>query len=249
MIVSCCAELEERKGWRELVYAFMSEFSADEDVALFIHTYLHASFDQRNPYRVQHALLDYIHSLNLTANPSPPFSSVHIVTQTIPTSWLPRFYSAFSAFVLPTHGEGWCLPMAESLMSGLPLLATNASTHLEFVNEANAYLLPVVGYERASGPEWDNDRTADEERGMWPTVSVSGLRRTMRQVVSEQQRGQREAKGQRGRADMRRLYSVEAVAGRMIRRLYEITKLIDVKLNRTRGWVDGIGNMTVSDRR
>ena len=71
----------------------------------------------------------------------------------------------------------------------------------------------------------------------------------MRQVVSEQQRGQREAKGQRGRADMRRLYSVEAVAGRMIRRLYEITKLIDVKLNRTRGWVDGIGNMTVSDRR
>ena len=237
LCVGRSTELEERKGWRELVYAFMREFSADDDVALFIHTYLHASADQRNPYRVQHALLQYIRSLNLTEQPSPPYSSVHVVTQTIPTSWLPRFYSAFSAFVLPTHGEGWCLPMAEALMSGLPLLATNASTHLQYVHADNAYLLPVVGYERAAGPEWDADRGADEEAAMWPTVSVSGLRRAMRRVsgANQQQREQREAKGRRGRDDMSSEYSVEAVAERMVRRLYEITKLIDVKQNRTRG--------------
>ena len=234
------AELEERKGWKELVYAFMKEFSADEDVALFIHTYLHASFDQRNPYRVQQALLEHIRSLNLSSNPSPPYSSVHVITQLIPTVWLPRFYAAFSTFVLPTHGEGWCLPMAEALLSGLPLLATNASTHLEYVHEGNAQLLPVAGYEVARGAEWDNDRGPDEEKALWPTVSVSGLRRAMRRVASEgTKQGQlaETRRRQRGQEEMRRSYSVEAVAERMVRRLYEITQLIDTKQNRTRGVV------------
>ena len=232
-----CAELEERKAWRELVYAFMSEFGADEDVALFIHTYLHASHDQRNPYRVQNTLLQFIHSLNLTHtnhHHHPPTASVHIITQTIPTTALPRFYAAFDAFVLPTHGEGWCLPMAEALASGLPLLATNGSTHLEFVREGNAYLLPLVGYDRAEGAEWANDRGEDEEKGMWPTVSVSGLRRAMRRVASAEHREEREAKGKQGREDMRRLYNVQTIAERMIRRLYEITKIIDARQNRTR---------------
>ena len=215
-------KLEERKGFRELLYAWFSEFSADEDVALFVHTYAHnAAGDPRNAHRLQQRFLSLVHSLNLSRPLSSlPFNSTHVITRELPTALMPSFYRTFSAFVLPTHGEAWGLPLAEALLSALPVVATNSSGLLDFVDDSVGWLVPVVGWERARGPEW-----RDEDGGLWASASVSALRKTMRRVVND--RVEREARAKRGMARMREKYSVEAVAERMLRRLHAITAVVD----------------------
>lgn len=47
------------------------------------------------------------------------------------------------AFVLPTRGEGWGLPVAEAMTMGLPTIVTNWSGPAAFATAATAYLLPV----------------------------------------------------------------------------------------------------------
>jgi glycosyltransferase involved in cell wall biosynthesis len=48
------------------------------------------------------------------------------------------------AFVLPTRGEGWGLPIAEAMAMELPVLVTNYSGPAAFCSEDTAYLIPVL---------------------------------------------------------------------------------------------------------
>ena len=52
-------------------------------------------------------------------------------------------YKSASAFVLPTRGEGWCLPCVESMAMGLPILVTNFSGPTEYLNSNHSYPIPV----------------------------------------------------------------------------------------------------------
>ena len=56
-----------------------------------------------------------------------------------------RLYAQSSAFVLPTRGEGYCLPVAEAMAMRLPVIVTNHSGLTAFATEDNAFLIPVDG--------------------------------------------------------------------------------------------------------
>ena len=216
-------KLEERKGWKELLYAFFSEFSANDDVALYMLTYAHTGADPRNPHRLQRRMRAYLSTLNLTQHTDkggPPYASTFLVTRQLPVSAMPGFYRGFSAFVLPTHGEGWGLPLVEAMMAGLPVVVTNASGLLDYADEGVAWMVGVRGWENAVGPEW-----REEDGGLWASVSVSQLRRAMRRVVVEKE--EREARAKRAMDRVRGRYAVPVVAERMVRRLYEITRVVD----------------------
>lgn len=45
---------------------------------------------------------------------------------------LNQIYNAMDVFTLPTGGEGWCLPALEAMASGVPILMTDYSGHLDF---------------------------------------------------------------------------------------------------------------------
>lgn len=45
--------------------------------------------------------------------------------------------------MLTTRSEGWGMPVIEAMAGGLPVIATDWSAHCDFMNEANAYPLPV----------------------------------------------------------------------------------------------------------
>ena len=48
------------------------------------------------------------------------------------------------AFVLPTRGEGWCLPAMEAMAMSLPVIITNATGQQAFLTAANSIPLPVA---------------------------------------------------------------------------------------------------------
>jgi glycosyltransferase involved in cell wall biosynthesis len=66
---------------------------------------------------------------------------------------IPRLYAAVDCFVLPTRGEGWGLPIFEAMAMGLPVIATNWSGQVDFMNENNAFPIRVDKLV----PSWGSD--------------------------------------------------------------------------------------------
>ena len=101
-------------------------------------------------------------------------------------------YRAADAFVLPTRGEGWGIPFMEAMAMGLPTIGTRWSGHLDFMNDANSYLIDIRGLVVADdemlkfSPEYRGLRYADPD--------MEHLMALLRQV-----RDEREAAREKGR--------------------------------------------------
>ena len=48
---------------------------------------------------------------------------------------MPRLYHAVDGFAVPTHGEGWVLPIVEAMASELPTVSTSWGGQTEYMNE------------------------------------------------------------------------------------------------------------------
>ena len=81
-------------------------------------------------------------------------------------------YRAANAFVLPTHGEGWGRPIMEAMAMQLPVIATNWSGQTAYMNDWNAFPIPVSAYEPCEL----------EPQLNWATINTSALRTLMRTV-------------------------------------------------------------------
>lgn len=104
---------ENRKGWDILLQAYFEEFDANEPVTLFLQTYLYGDWNARNPESVKSKIAQYARKLGHSSLSALP--KVEVLTKELPARDMPRLYKAFDAFVLPSRGEGWGLPIMEAM--------------------------------------------------------------------------------------------------------------------------------------
>lgn len=83
--------------------------------------------------------------------------NIKIKQHGVNTDELVRLYCKSHAFVLPTRGEGWGLPLTEAGALGLPIITTNWGGPLEFLNAKNSFLLNIDGFV-SPPPETGKDR-------------------------------------------------------------------------------------------
>lgn len=129
----------------------------------------------------------------------------------------PLFNTSVLTKVLPAHarvcvcrGEGWGLPIVEAMSMGLPVIATNWSAMVDYLDESVGYPLAIDGLEPVPLEQWHK----------WAKPSVAHLRQLMRQVV--EQRGEAAARGAAARARMQERYAPEVVGRRVLARMQEI---------------------------
>lgn len=133
---------EERKGWRILLKAYWQAFTSNEDVVLVILT---------NGYHTTtESASDFMQVIGefaqLTQNrPLSSLARVHVLQPHLAQNDLPSLYKAATAFVLPSHGEGWGRPHVEAMAMGLPVIATFWSGTTEFMTDDNSYPLHIDG--------------------------------------------------------------------------------------------------------
>ena len=197
---------EMRKGWDLLLRAYWSEFSVtagrtSHGVRLVIKTYL-PSWEPGPSLERQLDAFARTH-FGVARASLPP---VELVEKDVSRVALRELYAASDAFVLPTRGEGWGLPLAEAMAMGLPAIATNFSGPTAFLTEENSHPLPVARKLLDGSAE----------------PAVADIRRAMRRCVEEAGTDVAQTRSERARADMATKFSRAAVAEIVMERLHEL---------------------------
>jgi glycosyltransferase involved in cell wall biosynthesis len=179
----------QRKGPDVLLKAYLSEFKADEDVALILKTYKEGS-----PWADLVPELAYFveRVARIPLEKAPP---IILLPGFIANADIPRLYASANAFVLATRGEGWGRPYAEALACGCPVIATGWSGHMDFLNDENSYLIDYKLVPTA--PDIDSEIYAGHH---WAEPDVDHLRQLMRDVFTHREEARRKA--DRGRAEL-----------------------------------------------
>jgi len=205
----------QRKGWDVLLAAYLREFSAADDVCLYLRTYLVAKPDGDPTAAIERLIREHAATLNLGDKPWP---RIEILAEQTPQVDLPRLYKAADCLVAPSRGEGWGRPHHEAMMMGLPVIATNWSGNTEFMNAENSYLLD---YEL--GETRNLEASIWLFRGQrWANPSEKHLRQLMRRV--QQNPAETREIGRLARCHMLQHYSRPPVTDLMVARLREIER-------------------------
>lgn len=206
-------EWGRRKGWDVLVRAFAAEFRSHENVALILKT---GAVGGQSATRIRQAIIAELRNAGLGATLP---QNIIIYSCNLAAEQMPALYGAAQAFVLPSRGEGWCRPLMESMLMGLPSIGPRWSGPLEFMNDENSYLVDCAVTD-VPPAGW---REAPVFRGhKWAEPSVRHLRQLMRRVVSERDESRR--KGAVAREHIIQNFSRERVAELVRQRLLELRR-------------------------
>jgi glycosyltransferase involved in cell wall biosynthesis len=184
-------EWSTRKGWDILLRAYCAAFRADDPVLLLLKVDCRAP--AVNPLREM---------LRLLPAPAPPVGVIYNATLT--PAQLAELYAGSDCFVLPTHGEGWGMPILEAMACGVPAIATDWSGPTAFLTAANGYPLPLRGLE----PTGSDEPYYREAR--WAAPDEAALVELLRQVAAHPE--ERRRKGQQAAQDAQEWTWAHAVA-------------------------------------
>lgn len=125
-----------RKGVDYLLQAYGQQFTSSHDVSLIIKTF-------PNPHNRIHQWLEDARLSN------PDYPHVVVIEDDLSDSDLKRLYELCDVLVSPSRAEGFGLPMAEAMLSNLPVITTAWGGQLDFCNSENSWLVDYE-FERAN---------------------------------------------------------------------------------------------------
>ena len=191
----------ERKNPLGLIRAFKMAFGVDEPVRLVLKT----SFGNRHPSQLRE-----LQDAALGAN-------IVVIDRVLDPGDVLSLMDACDAYVSLHRSEGLGLTMAEAMLMGKPVIATNFSGNVDFMDESNSLLVP---YElvKLGWPIPPYDAHLE-----WAEPSVEHAAQHMRRCYDDQ-RWAREL-GQRGKLSAEANLSLRAAGGRIAERLKEIRAL------------------------
>ena len=165
-----------RKGADVMLKAYGDAFTSSDDVTLVIKTF-------PNPHN------EIRHWIEEAKKDNPYYPDVLIIEKDLEESQLKALYEQCHVLVAPSRAEGFGLPMAEAILSGLPVITTGWSGQLDFCTEETAWL---VDYSFAPAQTHFNLYNS-----VWAEPSRVHLAETMKKLflLSAQERDKKVQKG------------------------------------------------------
>jgi glycosyltransferase involved in cell wall biosynthesis len=192
----------ERKNPLAVVQAFKRAFRHGEGAALLIKT-VNGPHAARALRRLQAAAADH--------------PDIHVVDGYVSASIKDATIAACDCYVSLHRSEGFGLTMAEAMAYGKPVIATAYSGNLDFMDDANSFLVPfrLTKIARRRGPYSAAEQWAD------PDVAVAA--QLMRHVYDHPDEGR--AVGDTARLMLRTHYTLQRTGSFVAKRLAEQHRL------------------------
>ena len=199
-------EFQLRKGWDILLKAFDEEFKDQDDVILMLKIYNYLPEVSMDDVKKQ------IYSLIKK-------QKIFFFDDFLPLKEYPRLYKTANCYVMPSRGEGWGRPYMEAMSMELPVIGTRWSGNMEFMNDANSFLIDCG---------WSNVPNNVEytvfQGQRWAEPSIAHLKTHLRYVYDNYE--QAKLKGVIARQDILRKYSDKKISQLIMKR---INHLLDKK--------------------
>ncbi|QQR81113.1 MAG: glycosyltransferase family 4 protein [Deltaproteobacteria bacterium] len=178
---------ENRKGFRELLYAFDNEFSQDEPVRLVL--YLQNKIQGLESLNVREEIRKL--QLKNIGKIVVIEGGIHLDND------MARLYRSCQAYVSASKAEGWGLPIMEAMSCGLPVIAPFYSGPTEYLTPCNSYPLEIEHYEDVYCPAFFRK---SGEYGQWAKIDTVRLGKSLRHVFENESEGFQ--KGSQAREDI-----------------------------------------------
>jgi glycosyltransferase involved in cell wall biosynthesis len=183
-----------RKGVDVLLEAFGRAFTDNDDVSLVIKSF-------PNPHNTVHDMLAQHKRRNAA------FPHTVIIDQDLDECDLKALYAQGHVLVAPSRAEGYGLPLAEAMLSGLPVITTAWSGQLDFCDSSNSWLVDYSFAQTSSHFNLSNS--------VWAEPKVDDLARAMREAYLAPP-VVRQEKAQMGRRLLLNEHTWRAVAERLV---------------------------------
>lgn len=159
---------DPRKNYKDLIEVFTETFKREEDVALVIKT-INLGLSQ--------GIKNEIKAMKINKKGG----KVYVKEIEWDKEKLGCLYTMSDCLVLPTHGEGWGLPIFEALACGLPVITTGYGAPFEVLRNDKGEVYPGVHFISSS-----EEKTATPyvylEDNIWATPDREHLSKLMREV-------------------------------------------------------------------
>lgn len=162
----------ERKGYKELIEAFLKEFSSEDNVQLVIKT-----------DRIERAR-EYVEKMKRQIGINKGFSSILFENKVFDEKQMPKYLKSVNCFVSATKGEGFGLPGLQCMALGIPVIITNFSGCQDYANNRTATLLEPNGF--VFRRNMDNIPQFRDKK--WAFIEVRKIQKAMRYIFNNQKK-------------------------------------------------------------
>jgi glycosyltransferase involved in cell wall biosynthesis len=183
-----------RKGVDIMLDAYGDAFTRADDVTLVIKTF-------PNPHNEISELISERRRLN------PNYPDVEVILDDLDTATLKALYEHCHVLIAPSKAEGFGLPIAEAMLSGLPVITTAWSGQLDFCDARNAWL---VDYSFAP-----TDTHFGLFSSVWAVPERQDLARTIKEAYSAPE-ARRKEMAEAGTEALLRRWTWQRVAARTL---------------------------------
>ena len=168
---------KERKGYKELIEAFLKEFSPEDNVQLIVKT------DKIKRAR------EYVEKTKRQMGINKGLAPILFENKVFDEKQMPKYLKSANCLVSSTKGEGFGLPGLQSMALGVPVIITNFAGCQDYANEKTATLLEPNGFVFRN----NMDNIPQFKSKKWAFVEVDKIQKAMRYVFRNQEHAKMKA--------------------------------------------------------